>query len=107
MAKSINGLEIGIIITLGITLDVGNIMWIVWEKGVSDCEKGESPLCLTGTCPSATSVGPSGNGSGCGLSPFKVDSSGKAVTDSNGNLICKGAIIDYAGGPPKVNAFST
>jgi hypothetical protein len=107
MAKSISSLEIGIIIILAIALAVGVVMWIVWEKGVSDCEKNESPLCLTGTCPSATQTGPNGQGNGCGLSPFKVDSNGKAVTDSNGNLICKSSIINYAGGPPKVQAFGT
>ncbi len=107
MAKSVSSLEIGIIIILFITLAVGVVMWIVWEKGVSDCEKKESPLCLTGTCPSATSTGPNGNGNGCGLSPFKVDSNGKAVTDSNGNLICKTSIVNYAGGPPTVNAYSS
>lgn len=99
MPKSITNLEIGVIIILAIVLAVGITMWLVWEKGVSDCEKGESPLCLTGTCPSATT--------GCGLSPFKVDSSGKAITTSNGSLICKSSIIDYSGGPPKVNAYST
>jgi hypothetical protein len=107
MAKSGFRLEIGVIIILAITLAVGITMWIVWEKKVSDCEKNESPLCLTGTCPSATKTGPNGQGNGCGLSPFKVDSSGKAVTDVNGNLICKSSIINYNGGPPKVKPFGT
>lgn len=104
MPKSISGVEIGVIIILALVLAVGAVMWIVWEKGVSDCEKGESPLCLTGTCPSATQGTDSIQG--CGLSPFKVDSSGKAIVQ-NGKMICKGSIVNYAGGPPKVKPYST
>lgn len=106
MAK-VSGAEIGIIVALTLLLAVGVIMWIVWDKGLRDCEKGESPLCLTGTCPSATTVGPNGQGNGCGLSPFKIDSNGKAVTDKAGNMICKGSIINYAGGPPVVKPYGT
>lgn len=107
MAK-VNGVEIAIICVLVVVLIAGVIMWqLVWGKGLSDCEKGESPLCLTGTCPSATTVGPNGQGNGCGLSPFKIDSNGKAVTDKAGNMICKGSIINYAGGPPVVKPYGT
>ncbi len=106
MAK-VSGVEIGVIIVLGIVVAVGVVLWIVWDKGVRDCENNESPLCLTGTCPATTTTGPNGNGNGCGLSPFKVDSNGKAITDNNGNLICKGSIINYAGGPPVIKAGGT
>jgi hypothetical protein len=98
MAK-VSGVEIGLIVALSLVLAGGVILWIVWDKGLKDCEKGESPLCLTGSCPSLTKDTPTVQG--CGQSPFKIDSSGKAVVQ-NGKLICKGSIVNYAGGPPTV-----
>jgi hypothetical protein len=84
MAK-VSGVEIGVIIILGIVVAVGVVLWIIWDKGVRDCENNESPLCLTGTCPAKTDS--------CVLSPFKIQ---------NGNIVCKSSIINYTGGPPTV-----
>ena len=95
----ISNTEIFMIVILSITLAIGIAMWIIWDKGLKDCEKGESPLCLTGSCPSLTQDTP--DVQGCGQSPFKIDSSGKAVVQ-NGKMICKSSIINYAGGPPTV-----
>jgi hypothetical protein len=82
-----NKLEIFCIAALSILLIVGVVLWVVYDKKLHDCEKSESPLCLTGTCPNTTDA--------CGNNPFKVD--------ANGNLTCKGAITSGENKIPLVN----
>jgi hypothetical protein len=64
------------IVILSLTLLIGIILAFVFNKEAKDCQNNESPYCLTGNCPAASSA--------CDNMPFKI---------VGGQTLCKGSIL--------------